>query len=447
MGFLISIFLAFQLRRFILLEGNAVEKWDELLKKILIFSVILLVASSGLKKQFPLFIAGYALLFWLCRKVYTLPEFAGTRSLMFSIAPLGIVYFFDDSARFFLSGYYDNLEDYVQYGRGAGWVWFTATFISFQKQQKALKAERALRQKESKESQLVAARKAVLELLVQERTSELRGQNEKLQQALNELNAAQAQLIHSEKMASLGELTAGIAHEIQNPLNFINNFSELNAELADELKHALEADDKEEAFSIIEDIKSNQLKVVHHGKRADSIVKSMLQHSRGSGDTREAVNLNELADECIRLSYHGMRAKEKSFNAKMETRFAENVGLVELVPGEISRVLLNICTNAFYAVMQKSKLHMEGYAPTVVIETEAEEDKVRIKIKDNGGGIPKESMEKIFQPFFTTKPTGEGTGLGLSMSFDIIKKGHKGDIRVESEEGQGATFIIELPKK
>jgi signal transduction histidine kinase len=435
------------MRQFLALEPEKHGKWDELLKRILIISAVLLAIASGLNKHVPMFLAGYGILFWLCWNIYKLPEFSGIRSLMFSIAPLGAVTFLDDTFSFFLPSFYDEYDYFIQIGIIGGWVWFIATFISFQKQHKALKTERELRQKESKEAQLIAARKAVLELLVQERTSELKDQNEKLQQALNDLSAAQTQLIHSEKMASLGELTAGIAHEIQNPLNFINNFSELNAELADELKHALDNGDTEEAYAIINDIKNNQQKVVHHGKRADSIVKSMLQHSRGSGSTKEQINLNDLADECIRLSFHGMRAKEKSFNAKMETHFSDEVGQVEAVPGDVSRVLLNICTNAFYAVMQKSKKQIDGYSPVVVLETGVSNDKVWVKIKDNGDGIPPEALDKIFQPFFTTKPTGEGTGLGLSMSYDIIKKGHNGDIRVESVPGMGASFIIELPKK
>ena len=447
MGFLISIFLSYRLRRYLSLEPVQKGNWDELLKRILIISAVLLAVSSAVNQFIPLFIAGYGILFWLCWNVYKLPEFAGIRSLMFSIAPLGAIAFLGDIFKYFFDDFYSDNQNYFQLAAIGGWVWFIATYISFQKQQKALKAERILRVAQEEKNRIDEARKAELEILVQERTAEITAQNEKLQQALHELSAAQTQLIHSEKMASLGELTAGIAHEIQNPLNFINNFSELNAELAEELEHVLDQGDIKEAMAIIDDIKNNQHKVVHHGKRADSIVKSMLQHSRGSGNARESINLNDLADECIRLSYHGMRAKEKSFNAKMETHFPEEVGMVEVVPGEISRVLLNICTNAFYSVMQKSKKQANGYTPTVWMETGVNKHKVWIKIRDNGGGIPKETIDKIFQPFFTTKPTGEGTGLGLSMSYEIVKKGHGGDIKVDSTPGEGACFTIELPKK
>jgi signal transduction histidine kinase len=246
-------------------------------------------------------------------------------------------------------------------------------------------------------------------------------------------------------MASLGELTAGIAHEIQNPLNFVNNFAELNEELVDELMDAIVQKNFKEAETLALAIKDNEQKVAHHGKRADSIVKSMLQHSRGSSVARENIQLNALAEECIRLSYHGMRAKEKSFNAKMELIFSEDVGIVQGVPGDISRVLLNICTNAFYAVLQRAKRGEKDFQPTIWLETGVENEHAWIKIRDNGGGIPAEAMDKIFQPFFTTKPTGEGTGLGLSMSFEIITKGHGGTINVDSKEGEGATFTITLP--
>jgi signal transduction histidine kinase len=284
-----------------------------------------------------------------------------------------------------------------------------------------------------------------LEVLVNLRTAELTQQNTKLTKALDELSAAQKQLIHAEKMASLGELTAGIAHEIQNPLNFVNNFSELNAELTEEMLEALKEGDMEEVQLIARDIRENQQKVVLHGKRADSIVKSMLQHSRGSANVKEMISINAIADECIRLSFHGMRAKEKSFNAKMESSFDENVGKIEAIPGDISRVLLNICTNAFYAVMQKSKESVADYHPEVKISTGSANGKVWVKIHDNGGGIPKDNMDKIFQPFFTTKPSGDGTGLGLSLSYEIITKGHGGEIKVDSVEGEGTTFTIELP--
>jgi signal transduction histidine kinase len=267
----------------------------------------------------------------------------------------------------------------------------------------------------------------------------------KLNYTIDSLKKAQAQLVQSEKMASLGELTAGIAHEIQNPLNFVNNFSEVNTELIDEMKEELKAGKADAVIKLAEDIKQNNEKINFHGKRADSIVKSMLQHSRNSSGQKEPTDINLLTDECLRLSYHGMRAKDKSFNAKMETNFAAGLPPVNIAPQDIGRVLLNLLTNAFYSVMQKQKKNGNGYEPMVSVYTKRDNGKVEIGVKDNGSGIPQKSLDKIFQPFFTTKPTGEGTGLGLSMSYDIITKGHNGELKVETKEGEFAEFIIILP--
>ncbi|MGN6247318.1 MAG: ATP-binding protein [Ginsengibacter sp.] len=272
---------------------------------------------------------------------------------------------------------------------------------------------------------------------------------EQLQKSLEDLKATQAQLIQSEKMASLGELTAGIAHEIQNPLNFVNNFSEVNTELADELKEELNktnlsSDEKKTLEEIADDIKNNQEKISFHGKRADSIVKGMLQHSRSSNGQKEPTNINNLADEYLRLAYHGLRAKDKSFNATMETDFDENVGKVNVVAQDVGRVILNLITNAFYAVKAAKLQKGNNYQPSVIVSTNKEDGKVFISVRDNGTGIPESVKNKIFQPFFTTKPTGEGTGLGLSLSYDIIKT-HGGEIDVKSKEGEGTEFTIQLP--
>lgn len=447
MGFLIFLFLAFRLYQSLQPGMPEYERWERLLKSIGIVSAVLFFVSQSLTNKVPINFIGYVFVFWLFYQVWHEKMFKEQRSLMFSLAPLALIYFINYIVLFFFPLFHDENENYFQIAKSVGWVWFAATFFTYRRQAKEIKTEKELRDKEHKQNIINAARKAELEVLVARRTSQISEQNEKLKTALDELSAAQTQLIHSEKMASLGELTAGIAHEIQNPLNFVNNFSELNAELASELVEALAINEVEEAKAIAKDIHENQLKVVHHGKRADSIVKSMLQHSRGTSNLREAVSINALADECIRLSYHGMRAKEKSFNAKMQTKFDEGVGLVEVIPGDISRVFLNICTNAFYAVMQRAKEQVADYQPTVWLETGVNESFVWISIKDNGGGIPQHALEKIFQPFFTTKPTGEGTGLGLSMSYEIITKGHGGDIKVITSEGEGATFLIELPLK
>ncbi len=272
--------------------------------------------------------------------------------------------------------------------------------------------------------------------------------NKVLQTTLDNLKAAQAQLIQSEKMASLGELTAGIAHEIQNPLNFVNNFSEVSNELIDEMNVEIEKGDMPEAKAIANDIKQNLEKIIHHGKRADAIVKGMLQHSRSSRGVKEPTDINALADEYLRLAYHGLRAKDKSFNATLKTDYDESIGYINIIPQDIGRVILNLITNAFYAVGEKKKQAGEDYEPTVAIATSSIQPplggrEIQIKVSDNGGGIPQKVLDKIFQPFFTTKPTGQGTGLGLSLSYDIIKA-HGGEIKVETSGGEGTTFIIQI---
>ena len=269
-------------------------------------------------------------------------------------------------------------------------------------------------------------------------------QRDQTNKAMTELQQTQKQLIQSEKMASLGELTAGIAHEIQNPLNFVNNFSEVNKELADELVQEIEKGNHADAKAIAKDIKDNVEKINHHGKRADGIVKNMLQHSRSSSGVKEITNINALADEYLRLSYHGLRAKDKSFNATMKTDFDENIGNINIIPQDIGRVILNLINNAFYVVDEKKKSGIGGYEPTVSVSTKKMNGKVEISVKDNGNGIPQKVLDKIFQPFFTTKPTGQGTGLGLSLSYDIVKA-HGGELNVETKEGEGSEFIIILP--
>jgi signal transduction histidine kinase len=303
-----------------------------------------------------------------------------------------------------------------------------------------------------------------MDLQVKEQQAvELLAEKQRLEKTLSDLQATQQQLIHAEKMASLGELTAGIAHEIQNPLNFVNNFSEVSKELIVEMMEEMEKGDQEEVNAISSDIIQNLDKILHHGKRADGIVKGMLQHSRSSSGDKTRTDINELADEYLRLAYHGLRAKDKSFNATMETDFDQAIGKVEVVPQEIGRVLLNLITNAFHAcversrnaVQEKSKTGDNGdYKPTVSVTTKKtspaggpdsyREEGVQITVADNGLGIPDDIKDKIFQPFFTTKPTGEGTGLGLSLSYDIVKS-HGGEIKVDSVKGKGTRFIVTLP--
>jgi signal transduction histidine kinase len=274
-------------------------------------------------------------------------------------------------------------------------------------------------------------------------------QAKEIEKAYKQLKTTQQQLIQSEKMASLGELTAGIAHEIQNPLNFVNNFSEVNRELIEELKEEKTKNGKNRnddmELELLSDIDQNLEKISHHGKRADSIVKGMLQHSRSGDGKKEPTDLNALADEYLRLAYHGLRAKDKSFNACMETDLDPGLPEVNVVPQDIGRVLLNLITNAFHAVSDRKRKVPEGFEPTVWVSTRKTDKGVEISVRDNGGGIPEEIRDKIFQPFFTTKPTGEGTGLGLSMSYDIVTKGHGGGLTFAGAKPEGTEFHIFIP--
>jgi len=268
--------------------------------------------------------------------------------------------------------------------------------------------------------------------------------NKVLETTLSNLKATQSQLIQSEKMASLGELTAGIAHEIQNPLNFVNNFSEVSNELLAEMDDELSKGDIDGVKGIAKDIKQNLEKINHHGKRADAIVKGMLQHSRSSSGVKEPTDINGLADEYLRLAYHGLRAKDKTFSAKFETDFDSNIGKIDIVQQEIGKAILNLINNAFYAVNEKQKSNITGYEPKITVATKKLNNKLELKVTDNGNGIPQKILDKIFQPFFTTKPTGHGTGLGLSLAYDIVKA-HGGELRVETKEGEGAKFTVLLP--
>ncbi len=295
--------------------------------------------------------------------------------------------------------------------------------------------------------------------LLYEQKQEIQLQKANAINAYEELKSTQAQLIQSEKMASLGELTAGIAHEIQNPLNFVNNFSEVNNELIAELKSEITIPMSigtkfEDRVALLDDIYQNNEKIKFHGKRADAIVKGMLLHSRVSTGQKEPTDINALADEYLRLSYHGMRARDKSFNAELQTDFDPSIEKISIISQDIGRVLLNLYNNAFYAVNEKRKLISENFEPTGSVRTEYQNARpddavgrgsIKISIKDNGNGIPEKLIDKIFQPFFTTKPTGQGTGLGLSLAYDIITKGHRGELGVKTGEGKGSEFIIQLP--
>jgi signal transduction histidine kinase len=359
------------------------------------------------------------------------PDFESQRTYLYANIPLAVVAFIAGIAELVAPVFISERENYFAFAIIAAFVWIFGRWATTKKQ--------------SEELRISAERRSELESLVQERTVELSKQKEELQEIVEELKATQNQLIQSEKMASLGELTAGIAHEIQNPLNFVNNFSEVSMELVEEMEEELNKGDTAEAIAIATDIKQNLEKIRHHGKRADGIVKGMLQHSRASSGQKEPTDINTLADEYFRLAYHGLRAKDKSFNSELVTHFDENLPKANMVPQDVGRVLLNLFTNAFYAVQQRQKTAGPEFKPTVEVSTSMEKKFITVRVKDNGTGIPEQIKDKIMQPFFTTKPTGEGTGLGLSMSYDIIVKAHGGSIDINTKEGEYTEFIVKIP--
>ncbi len=323
---------------------------------------------------------------------------------------------------------------------------FLVAFISYQR--KKLKYHRDLQALHEKQQQALVEQNTLLEQRVIQRTSALQEQKEALEKVLAELKSSQLLLVQKEKMASLGELTAGIAHEIQNPLNFVNNFTEINTELLAEVAEIFESGQlpeglKQDIEPLLKDLKENLQKILQHGKRADSIVKNMLLHSRKQGGEMELTDINALAHEYLLLSYQGYRAKNKSFNCAIETSFDKSIGSINIVPGDIGRVLINLFNNSFYSVNEKKKTGGDHYEPRVTLTTKRTGTKAMLIVRDNGVGISQKFVDKIYQPFFTTKPTGEGTGLGLSMSYDIIKA-HQGDLKVTSNEGEFAEFVIEL---
>jgi len=443
--FLVSQVVAGRFRKFARVNNlTELEKWY---KYAQVFSVSLLVfeaifSNTNMTKWiWSLFLL--ALLYFSLRQ----KELLQLRMFFIAFVPYVVVSLLSDFTQTITPGFFKSSELYFNNAIGLSLIWMFAILYSQNRQYKAAEKERIKRLQEDELNRAIAIRKVELEGLVAERTAELTQQKEELEQAFAELRNTQSQLIQSEKMASLGELTAGIAHEIQNPLNFVNNFSEVSSELLDEMQVELDKGNIKGAKLIIGDVKLNLEKINHHGKRADSIVKGMLLHSRASSGQKEPTDVNALADEYLRLAYHGLRAKDKTFNAKFETDFDETIGKINLVPQDFGRVILNLLNNAFYAVTEKKNQIGDGYFPTVSISTKKIGTDVEIKVFDNGNGIPQKIIDKIFQPFFTTKPAGKGTGLGLSMCYEIITQIHGGELKVETKEGEGSVFIIHLPFK
>lgn len=413
--------------------------------------------------------------------LYKVPLFRTARPIYIAILPYIIISFASLVIKKGFVDFYKQWDNLVEALNVFAFLWGVGVWMVTTRQRQELAKSKKKIIEEEEKNRMMSAMKGELEKQVAERTEELTKQNKALESTLGELKATQNQLVQSEKMASLGELTAGIAHEIQNPLNFVNNFSEVSIELLDEMQQEIAGGQFQSVDDLVKDIKQNLEKIAFHGKRADGIVKGMLQHSRASTGVPELTNINDLCDEYLRLAYHGLRAKDKSFNAKLNidldpalTPDESGNGKVKIIPQDIGRVLLNLLTNAFYEVHKKFQEGIGPYEPAVTVSTKKKQDTVVITVADNGNGIPQEVMGKMFQPFFTTKPTGEGTGLGLSLSYDIITKGHGGSITVETNyQGQqyktvngvmkavppgsgksddegittGSCFIIELPIK
>ncbi len=444
--FLLGLFLILAIRKNLKAVSHPPE-WDRWAKIALTVNVVLL-AWNIIFDEYRIAVEwiGDTFLLAVVYAVYREKCLQPVRNFAYSLLPYIAISILKNLLVLVDDERYHQWRNYFESAKMLALIWIFATWYISNRQEKVRKKELEERRLEELQNKAIAERKVELEVLVRERTVELSNQKEELQHALAELRSTQDQLIQSEKLASLGELTAGIAHEIQNPLNFVNNFSEVSAELIEEMAEELEKGDVKEALSIASDIKQNLEKIRHHGKRADGIVKGMLQHSRNNSGERQLTDLNVLADEYFRLSYHGLRAKDKSFNATMTTHYQENLPKINVVPQDIGRVLLNLFNNAFYATQQKAKTAV-NYKPEVIVDTSFTDTFLVIRVKDNGTGIPEEIQDKILQPFFTTKPTGEGTGLGLSLSYDIVVKGHGGKIEIESEEGNGAEFVINLPLK
>lgn len=444
--FLISLFLVLRLRK-IQLTLHGPSKWTQSLSWVS-YAVIGLMLVELLVEQgraIPWLWYGFLLL--LLGLVYGRQEFAPARPAIWAVLPLVLVSLLGDFLALLQPDLYVAWKMNLEMAQGFAVVWLIGMAVLLNRQHKALEKERVARRQEEEQQRALTQRKAELEEEVAERTRQLTRQKEELQQALAELKATQTQLVQLEKLASLGELTAGIAHEIQNPLNFVNNFSEVSGELLVELQEEMQNGQPLPVLvsDLLTDLAQNLQKIQQHGRRADGIVKNMLQHSRSNAGEKQPTDLNALADEYLHLAYHGLRARDNSFNSTLTTHLDPSLPKVAVIPQDLGRVLLNLFNNAFYATREKQKTAGPDFRPEVKVSTCHKNGMVEVRVRDNGNGIPQPVREKMFQPFYTTKPAGQGTGLGLSLTYDIITKGHSGEVEVDTREGEYAEFLVRLP--
>lgn len=430
-SYLAAVLLIRRLQRMLNLSPDA-DKWKTLFNVAFWGTVVVAGAALHYFDEEVNFLFSSLILLGIVLYVRNQADFQPYVYLIPAVYPLIAAGVLAGLAGLLFPDYERKYSEYFEFAVLGAFVWIYARWATSKKQ--------------TAELQRASVRNLELDRLVAERTAELTGQKNKLQQTVQLLQSTQEQLIQQEKLASLGELTAGIAHEIQNPLNFVNNFSEVSMELADEMAEELKAGNTEDAIDLAANIKINLEKICQHGRRADGIVKGMLQHSRKSTGMKENVNINAIADEYLRLAYHGLRAKDKSFNAEMVIDFKVDPLMANVIPQDIGRVLLNLFTNAFYATHEKRKTAGEDYKPLVSVQTYLLQNELVIKVKDNGTGIPESIRNKILQPFFTTKPAGEGTGLGLSLSYDMIAKAHGGKMDIDSVEGRYTEFTVHIPQ-
>lgn len=457
-GVVVSIPIAFVIIRWVRLfvdTPNRLPQWDRWLKWAWGVALVFFAAEKWLPLDNKLAADWYLVVIFaaIISTLIGVREYRPARLLLLGVAPLMSCFVFNIILNSWEPKLVDEYERVFKVSAIFSTIWLITFVIIARNQKKTLEKERLKQLAEAEHNRFMEAQTAKLEQLVAERTTELMQQKQELEKTLENLKATQDRLVQKEKMASLGELTAGIAHEIQNPLNFVNNFSEVSTELLEELRDGplqqLPGTEREYAEEIMADLSLNIQKITHHGKRADNIVKGMLQHSRVSTGERQLTDINALADEYLRLSYHGLRAKDKSFNAALVTDFDPALKPITVVGQDIGRVLLNLFNNAFYAVQEKKKRLGSDFAPEVSVCTKwlTDAQAVEIRVRDNGSGIPESVLDKIYQPFFTTKPTGEGTGLGLSLSYDIVTKGHGGTLTVATEPGEFTEFVITLPSR